>query len=485
MVLNLSSHVLTYHQTQALELGLKFAPTPKDIPDPTEFFERFEQKCTWVYTKFTGAPNTHLPAPMQARLDMMKGKLENIQPRSFASNASQEVRQAIEELRRNRDITIREADKGSCIVLLDTSQYIEEGYNHLADKTIYQELDHDRTLEVAHKANWAIRHHQQFGALNPVQEVNLYTQPNGTRTQEMYFLRKVHKTPHKIRPIVSCSSDPTERISGYLCRLLSPHLDNVKSLVMNSQQVVQTIESLDLSDHTNVTLVSLDVESLYLSIPQGVGIEMVLQRVLPTSPPLATYNTLMNLVQDLLKIVIKDNTFRFHDKFFNQVKGVAMGTKCAPPFANLFLATLEEKALATWHGPHPLLWLRFLDDVLMLWSGDNDQLQTFLSHLNSQMSQIKFTMSSSRESTTFLDLEIYKGHNQAFLTPNYTSNPPTLNRFFIFSPATLPLPSLPSSRENYSVPYVLPLMLKVTPSLCPNYWIDSLRGFIPRSSSLK
>ena len=134
------------------------------------------------------------------------------------------------------------------------------------------------------------------------------------------------------------------------------------------------------------------------------------ERVLPTSPPLATYNTLKNLVRDLLKIVIKDNTFRFHDKFFNQVKGVAMGTKCAPPFANLFLATLEEKALATWHGPHPLLWLRFLDDVLMLWSGDNDQLQTFLSHLNNQMSQIKFTMSSSQESTTFLDLEIYKGH---------------------------------------------------------------------------
>ena len=179
---------------------------------------------------------------------------------------------------------------------------------------------------------------------------------------------------------------------------------------MNSQQVVQTIESLDLSDHPNVTLISLDVESLYLSIPQGEGIEMVLQRVLPTSPPLATYNTWKNLVRDLLKIVIKDNTFHFHDRFFNQVKGIAMGTKCAPPFANFFLATLEEKALATWHGPHPLLWLRFLDDVLMLWSGDNDQLQSFLSHLNSQMSQIKFTMSSSQESTTILDLEIYKGH---------------------------------------------------------------------------
>ena len=217
-----------------------------------------------------------------------------------------------------------------------------------------------------------------------MEEANLYTQPPSSRSQEMYFLKKVHKTPHKIRPIVSCSSGPIERISGYLCKLLTPHLSNVKSLVTNSQQVVQIIESLDLSANSNVTLVSLDVESLYLSIPQGAGIEMVLQRVLPTCPPLATSNTLKNLVRDLLKIVIKDNTFSFHDKFFNQVNGVAMGTKCAPPFANLFLASLEERALATWTGLHPLLWLRFLDHVLMLWSGDEDQLQTFLSHLNNK-----------------------------------------------------------------------------------------------------
>ena len=159
----------------------------------------------------------------------------------------------------------------------------------------------------------------------------------------------------------------------------------MKSLVINTQQVVQIIESLDLSAHPNVTLVSLDVESLYLSIPQAIGIEMVLQRVFPTSPAHTTYKPLKNIIRDLLKIVVRDNTFRFHNQFYNQVKGVAMGTKCAPSFANLFLGTLEEKALATWSGPHPLLWLRFLDDVLMLWNRDTTQLQGFLQHMNNQM----------------------------------------------------------------------------------------------------
>ena len=214
----------------------------------------------------------------------------------------------------------------------------------------------------------------------------------------------------KIRPIVSCSSGPTERISGFLCKILTPHLDNVKSLVTNAQQVVQIIDSMDLSSHTNVTLVLLDVESLYLSIPQAAGIEMVLQRVLPPNPSSPQTNNLRHMVRDFLRVVICDNTFRFHDRYYNQVKGVAMGTRCAPPFANLFLASLEERALAAWTGPHPLLWLRFLDDVLMLWNGDQDQLQQFLTHLNNQMTQINFTMTSSQQSTTFLDLEIYKGH---------------------------------------------------------------------------
>ena len=347
---------------------------------------------------------------MTRRLQTMKDRLEDMKPKPFASNIPRELRQAIDELRRNKSITIREADKGSCIVLQNTSDYISEGYQHLADTTTYQELDHDRTEEVAHKANWALTHHQSLKTLSNNQEATLYTQPSGTRTQEMYFLRKVHKTPHKVRPIVSCSSGPTERISGFLCRVLSPHLDNVKSLITNSQQVVQIIESLDLSQHSSITLVSLDVEALYLSIPQAAAIEMVLQRVLPTSPPSSQSNNYKNMIRNFLKVVICDNTFRFHQKFFNQVKGVAMGTKCAPPFANLFLACLEEKALASWTGPNPLLWLRFLDDILMLWSGNQDQLQRFFTHLNQQMTHINFTMTQSQQFITFLDLEVYKGH---------------------------------------------------------------------------
>ena len=133
---------------------------------------------------------------------------------------------------------------------------------------------------------------------------------------------------------------------------------------------------------------------------------MVLQRLCPTSPPTSKRNNLKNMLREFLKMVLGNNHFHFHDHYYDQIKGVAMGTRCAPQFANLFLATLEEKALESWKGSRPNLWLRFLDDIFMLWKGNHQELQQFHNHLNQQMSSIKFTMESSKES---VDLQITKG----------------------------------------------------------------------------
>ena len=48
---------------------------------------------------------------------------------------------------------------------------------------------------------------------------------------------------------------------------------------------------------------------------------------------------------DLLGIVLKQNYFQFVDNMFHQIQGIAMGTKMAPSYANIFMAELEEKLL--------------------------------------------------------------------------------------------------------------------------------------------
>ena len=179
---------------------------------------------------------------------------------------------------------------------------------------------------------------------------------------------------------------------------------------------------------------------------------MVLQRVLHTNPSRSTTNPTKNMCRDLLKVVICNNIFRFHNKYFKQVRGVAMGTRCAPQFANLFLACLEEKALSSWTGPDPLVWLRFLDDIMMLWPGDQEQLQQLLQHLNNQMQSINFTMTSSQENITWTwrsSKDTGSGGSLSW-TLNYSSSPLTPDPSCISHPATPSASSLPLSRENCS-----------------------------------
>ena len=89
-----------------------------------------------------------------------------------------------------------------------------------------------------------------------------------------------------------------------------------------------------------------------------------------------------------------------------------MGTKCAPNFANIFVASLEEEFLTQRLNarlPTPSLWLRYIDDILLIWEQDEDSLIQFINQLNDFNPSTQFTKDYSFNSTTFLDLEVFKG----------------------------------------------------------------------------
>ena len=58
-----------------------------------------------------------------------------------------------------------------------------------------------------------------------------------------------------------------------------------------------------------------------------------------------------------------------------------MGTSLAPNYANLFMDRFETKVLAGFHLK-PLIWLKLIDDVFMIWTLDEDSLNEFTPYLN-------------------------------------------------------------------------------------------------------
>ena len=198
------------------------------------------------------------------------------------------------------------------------------------------------------------------------------------RTQQLYFLKKIHKNPIAVRPIVSGCGGPTEKISQLIDLHLKLHIPEIKSYLRDSSHLISLLESTPIPK--DCTLATIDVKSLYLNIPHEDGINAVLNRLYGTQELADDMTIPPNTMTDLLKIVLEQNYFQFADKMYHQVQGTAMGTKMAPSYANLFMAELEEILLAN-YPIKPILWKRYIDDILCIWPGPPSELDRFMKYL--------------------------------------------------------------------------------------------------------
>ena len=135
---------------------------------------------------------------------------------------------------------INKADKGSCIVIEDTHTYIKNGREHLANDKIYEPLDTDYTKTLTKRINETVNN----SSLDTTMKNYLKLDEDKVRTQTMYFLKKIHKTPMGIRPIVSGCSGPTERISRVVDLVLKKSLDEIPSYIRDTKDFINTIEKL-------------------------------------------------------------------------------------------------------------------------------------------------------------------------------------------------------------------------------------------------
>ena len=87
-------------------------------------------------------------------------------------------------------------------------------------------------------------------------------------------------------------------------------------------------------------------------------------------------------------------------KYFIQTSGTAIGTKLASGYANLFLSTYERDMLNQ-YPIKPSIWLRYVDDIFLVWNEREDKLKDFLAYINTV---IHFTHAHSFRRVNFLDV---------------------------------------------------------------------------------
>ena len=67
-----------------------------------------------------------------------------------------------------------------------------------------------------------------------------------------------------------------------------------------------------------------------------------------------------------------------------------MGTICAPSYANIFMDHFEKKLIYPFIKGLSLIYLRFIDDIFFIWTGNKKDLMKFLNDLNTKDESIKF-----------------------------------------------------------------------------------------------
>ncbi len=221
---------------------------------------------------------------------------------------------------------------------MDTANKIQEGYEQVSNEKFYKPLEEPIVSQTATKVNTIVNTLFSNGHIDKMTYKWLNSSQNPPRIPEFYTLTKIHKPTPVGRPIVSGSGGPTERISSFVDSLLQPIAKKQESYIKDTTHFINFIENTRLPG--NAVLVTLDVCSLYTNIPQEEGISFVCQYYeehYQSKPPILT-----SFLGDLMRLILKENSFKFNDKHYLQTHGIVMGTKMAVAFAVIFMAHIEK-----------------------------------------------------------------------------------------------------------------------------------------------
>ena len=206
------------------------------------------------------------------------------------------------------------------------------------------------------------------------------------------------------RPVVSSVNSHTEKLSAYVDEFLRPLPAALPSYTKDTTDFIKRLRRMDKVPKDSI-LVTLDVSSLYTNIDTEEGLVIVEEELTKAGQNQPSAKTLTWLLDKVLKL----NNFTFNNHNFIQVKGTAMGTRAAPNYANVYMGRLEDRFVyrTQWYN-HIIDWIRFIDDIFLIWKEDSDSLNAFIEHLNSVVPSIKFTHEISFTSVNFLDTKVMK-----------------------------------------------------------------------------
>ena len=186
---------------------------------------------------------------------------------------SKEQLESIKNLRNNKDIIIRKADKSNIYVIMNYSDYKQKLDDIISDKSKFIQLKKDPTESLKKKLNNIIKCENAAPS-----NIKMKVLEGNYKPGYLYGNAKIHKDQAnpKLRPIISQVNSPTYQVAKDLNNIIIKYMPK-KYMINSTDEFLDILKSTENKE--NGILASLDVDSLFTNIPVEETIEIILQNV--------------------------------------------------------------------------------------------------------------------------------------------------------------------------------------------------------------
>ncbi|KAL5270071.1 hypothetical protein ACHWQZ_G003530 [Mnemiopsis leidyi] len=456
-VINISNTELSHSQAQLLSKSLKFNVST-DISEFTKLdfladaellIQKIKHK-SYHFNKPNNNPNSEVPIvknKSQRRTattnpDILKLQdtiHETVQScfnrtnksnNEMVHNVTQSERAALRELQNNYELVIREADKGSAVVLMNSTFYCNAATTLLQSDRYKKrpDLSKDGAIKKLRSARKQIINEfrltllkDEIDFLENFEEslAHLYLNPKIHKSKQIIdavtkcqttILSMEQPTDLPFRPIISGTRCPLKRLAALVHKLLEPFPKKVSSFVQDTWDLLRKLPN---TVQPGSELISLDVKDLYTNIDNDLGFKAV-EYYMDKHPELTHIRLGKNFILRSLQTLQENILYEFNGEIYSQENGCAMGKDYGPTWATLAVGYLEETKLYPQirrHYPTEIAdkfekdYQRFQDDTLLI-NEHGVSKDLILELFNNLHPQLEFTSENSETELPFLDVLI-------------------------------------------------------------------------------
>ncbi|CAE7491108.1 unnamed protein product [Symbiodinium natans] len=325
-------------------------------------------------------------------------ELAEFEPKPFKSNQSWLDRKAQSWLRSHAEfVCIVDCDKGLGDALVLRSWVVEQVHLQLAQgyTQVTPAVARRQMAELKQFADAMLHHFAASGLLSRAEILFFLSSFGQTAAGTFRILVKVHKCPTGSRPICNLRHCWFQPFSVFLVEKLGPLVSSLSSVIVSTDQLLQQLDHVTCLP--TMCLVTLDVVNLYPSVCR----RHMMSLVAPFVRQRMSNQSLCEFIIRALELVLEACVVSFDGCWYQSRDGIPTGLSVASILANIYLWHFDNFLLQQ-GGEQLQLIRRFIDDLLLLWSGDVSLLTSLA---NSWHESLRFDLSAHGD-VHFLDVAL-------------------------------------------------------------------------------